>query len=352
MQPSLCMHVHKLGCIYRKLMKKISLAILVLSFLTLQCKKQGNTTEKGGSTIPPVSVPEVDPPASVADCKKCIILAEQLQTRVAIADVPSKTIIWEWGPSAPDVKADELKWFSNISEAKLVYNGKYILVTASGGGVALVRIADKKTIFYAYAGGNVHSAELLPDGNIVSASSTGNYLTLFKVDTLNFPDRVYAKTIPIDFGHNVVWDHKNQILWSAAMNRLNSYKYNFNCNFPDLELLESMPLAGTDAHDLFPVYNENALWLTNTTNVYKFEVSTKKLVQAEVLQADIKSVSSGPEGFPVILLKPKVSWWSDEVVDAKGNTVFQQNGLKIYKARWLVQNSFSYPANDLFKQCK
>lgn len=333
-------------------MKKILFVIVSASFLMLDCKKNGNAAENGGTITPPVTVPVVDPPASVADCKKCIILSEQLQTRVAIADVDSKTIIWEWKPSTPDVKAEALKWFSSISDAKLVYNGKYILATASGGGVALIRIADKKTVFYAYAGGNVHSAELLPDGNIVSASSTGNHLTLFKVDTLNFPDKVYAKTISIDFGHNVVWDHKNQVLWSATMNRLNSYKYNFNCNFPDLDLVESISLPGTEAHDLFPVYNENALWLSNTTNVYKFDVATRKLVQAEVLQVNIKSVSSGPEGFPVILLKPKESWWADEVIDAKGNTVFLQNGLKIYKARWLLQNLFSYPVSDEFKQCR
>jgi len=333
-------------------MRNILFVIVAVSFFTINCKKKGYTAEPGGNTTPPVVVPVVDPPASVADCKKCIILAEQLKTRVAIADVPSKTIIWEWSPATPDVKSDALKWFSNISDAKLVYNGKYILATASGGGVALIRIADKKVLFYAFAGGNVHSAELLPDGNIVSASSTGNYLTLFKVDTLNFPDRVYSKNVPIDFGHNVVWDHKNQLLWSAAMNQLKSFRYNFNCNLPDLTLVESVTIPGTEAHDLFPVHNENALWLTTTTNVYKFDISTKKLNPADVVQANIKSVSSGPEGFPIILLKPKVSWWSDEVIDAKGNTVFLQNGLKIYKARWLLQNLFSYPVNDAIRQCK
>src|SRR5262245_64231171 len=127
---------------------------------------------------------QTDPPASVADCKKCIVLAEQAQHRVAIADVASKKIFWQWTPETSNVQPEHYKWFSSISDAKIVYNGKCILTTASGGGVALIRIADKKTLFYAYAGGNTHSAELLPDGNIVSASSHGNYLMLFRVDTL------------------------------------------------------------------------------------------------------------------------------------------------------------------------
>jgi hypothetical protein len=329
-------------------MKQLTVFVLCFAIVSAACAK------KGGTTPPPVTPPVThpDPPATVADCKKCIVLSEQAQQRVAIADVPSKKIFWQWTPQTSNVKPAHYNWFSNISDAKVVYNGKYILTTASGGGVALIRIADKKTLFYAYAGGNTHSAELLPDGNIVSASSTGNYLMLFTVDTLNFPENVYTKKITIDFGHNVVWDHKNQLLWSAAGAELKSFRYNFNCAQPDLTLVESLPLPGKEAHDLFPVYNEEALWLTNTTNVYKFTLANKKLIQADVIQANIKSVSSGPADFPVIIIRPKQSWWTDEVIDSQGNSIFNETGLKIYKARWVLPNTFSYPANNVVKQCK
>ena len=112
----------------------------------------------------PLDTSATKPAMSVADCKQCIVLAEQLYNRAAIADVNAQQIIWEWRPEQSNVKPAHVKWFSNTSDVKPVYNGKYLLVTASGGGVALVRIADKKTVFYAYAGGNTHSAELLPDG--------------------------------------------------------------------------------------------------------------------------------------------------------------------------------------------
>lgn len=287
-------------------------------------------------------------------CEKCIILSEQLNQEVEIADAGRDTVLWQWNPGTSNVKPEHLKWFSNISDAKLVYNGKYILVTASGGGVALVRIADRKTVFYAYAGGNTHSAEILPDGNIVSASSTGNYLTVFKTDTLNFPDNVYKKIIPVPFAHNVVWDYKNKVLWSAAMDKLCIFKYNFNCDHPDLSPVESIALPGTQAHDLFPVYGENALWLTNSTDVFKFDISGRKLLPAEniKIRQNIKSVSSGPSGFPIIIIKPKKSWWTDTVLDAEGNKVFYKKGLKIYKARWGVPNTFSYPEGDYIKQCR
>lgn len=330
-------------------MKKLSVLIATFLLLNSACAKK----EVRDTVIPkdpPVNLPE--PPATVAECKKCIVLSEQSQNRIAIADVPSKTIFWDWKAATSNVKPEHVKWFTNPSDAKVVYNGKYILTTASGGGVALIRIADKKTVFYAYAGGNPHSAELLPDGNIVSASSTDNYLKLFKVDTLNFPDNVYTKIIPIEFGHNVVWDQKNQLLWSAAMNHLKSFSYNFDCSKPDLTLTETISLPGTEAHDLFPVYGENSLWLTNIKNVYKFDVATKQLNQANIIQENIKSVSSGPTDFPTIVLRPKESWWADEVLDNKGNSIFVQSGLKIYKARWVIPNTFSYPPDASFKQCK
>ena len=292
-----------------------------------------------------------EPVDSVLACKQCLLLSEQTEHRVAIADVEKGKIIWEWKAAAPDIQEQHIKWFNNISDAKLVYTGKYILTTASGGGVALIRIADHKTVFYAYAGGNTHSVEVLPDGNIVSASSTGNYLTVFRVDTLHQQDNVYSKKVPVAFGHNIVWDHKRQILWTAAMNQLIAYKYNFKCAQPDLTIVETIDLPGTQAHDLFPVYGEDRLYLTNTTDVYQVDLATKKLARMDMPYKHVKSISSGPNGFPVIISHPKEQWWTDEITDTKGKTVFYQSGLKIYKARWMVNNKFSYPSQNPFTIC-
>lgn len=282
-------------------------------------------------------------PGPADSCRQCIVLSEQSQHRVAIADIPSQHIVWEWHAALSNVKPEHVKWFNNPSDAKVVYNGKYVLTCASGGGVALIRIADKKTVFYAFAGGNTHSAELLPDGNIVAASSTGNYLTLFSVDTLRAPEQVYSKKVSIAFGHNVVWDKQRKLLWSAAMAELKAFRYNFNRQRPDLLPDTTIALPGTEAHDLFPVYGADALWLTNTTHVYRYNVSSHQLTAANTsYQENIKSITSGPDGLPVIIIKPKTSWWTDEVLDTNGKRVFYQEGLKIYKARWVLPNTFSY----------
>ncbi|RAJ75596.1 hypothetical protein CLV59_109210 [Chitinophaga dinghuensis] len=289
----------------------------------------------------------------VESCDKCIVIAEQSQHRIVIADVHSGKVIWEWRPDRSNVQSDHVKWFSNPSEAKVVYNRRYVLMTASGGGVALIRIADKKVVFYAYAGGNTHSAELLPDGNIVSASSTGNFLTVFRTDTTHFPDGVYTKQVPIEFGHNVVWDPGNNKLWSVGMSSIHAFRYNHNCAAPDLVTDTTIAMPGNEGHDLVPVYGEKRLWLTNASNVYYFDVNRKKLTPADrVLQDNIKSVSSGPAGFPTIVIRPKESWWTDEVLDAGAKTVFQHKGWKIYKARWVLPDTFSNPDGFDFHTCK
>ena len=281
-----------------------------------------------------------------------ILLAEQAGQRIAVADVATGRIVWEWKPSGSNVDSAHWKWFSNPSDVKSVYGEKYVLITASGGGVALIRMADKKTMFYAYAGGNPHSAELLPDGNIVVASSSGNYLTVFHTDTLATQPATVSGKLYIDFGHNVVWDRKRQLLWSADRHQLKTFRYNFDCKYPGLEPIDSMPLPGQQSHDLFPTLDGDTLWLTNTTHVYRLDLSTRRLSPAATPQRDIKSISSGPAGYPTIVSIPQEQWWTDEIRDVKGNTIFRQKGLKIYKARWLVTNSFSYPpGDDVKKRC-
>jgi hypothetical protein len=323
-------------------MRLLLIAVLASYFLVVP----------SGTPIPKFHFSNAHLSQKTVDWSDCILISEQKEHRVAIVNVKTQAIVWEWKPSVA-LSQEHAKWFSNMSDAKLVYDGKYILATASGGGVALVRISDKKTVFYTYVGGNTHSAEILPDGNIVSASSTGNYLTVIKVDTTVAPDRVYKKNITIDFGHNVVWDHKNQLLWSAGRNNIHSYTYNFNCEKPDLTLKDTYAMPGPSGHDLFPIYGSNSLWLSNNTNVYRFDIKRRKLTVADnvTVQKDIKSLSSGRGSKPAIIITPKESWWTDEILDTRGNRIFQMSGLRIYKARWMEKVPFSYTSKNPFKVC-
>lgn len=321
-------------------MKNIIL-LLFAAILFISCSKH-----KDNSTEPPPL------PSSII---KEVVGADQAQNRVIIADVNTQKIIWEWNPAAStDITSANAKWFVNMSDAKPVYNNKYILATASTGGVALVRIADKKSIFYAYAGnGNAHSAEVLPDGNIVVACSTQNYLIIFHTDTIHHPFAGYTKKVTLADAHNVVWDNKRQLLWSASVNKVYGYRYNFNCSNPDLALADSISLPVSGCHDLFSVYGKDSLWLSTSNQVWTVDLKKKTVTQASN-QPRIKSVSSGPAGFPTIVLQSINTdplWWSDNVIDLNDKLVFKYPGLEMYKARWLLPNTFSYLPNAAVTVC-
>lgn len=116
--------------------------------------------------------------------EKAYVLAEQFRRAIVIRDAVTQHNIWSWDPYTACVPAAQQGWFVNPSEVKPVFNRRYILMTASGGAVALIRISDHKLMFYANCGQNPHSAEILPDGNIVTAESKSGEINTFVVDTV------------------------------------------------------------------------------------------------------------------------------------------------------------------------
>ncbi|HRP55896.1 DUF6528 family protein [Agriterribacter sp.] len=270
--------------------------------------------------------------------KKYIILSEQSKSRVAIADIAASAIVWEWRPAVqPDIEPEHAKWFEAMSDAKPLENGKYILACASGGGVALIRVSDKKTMFYAYAGGNTHSVEQLPDGNIVSASSTGNLMSIFVTSGKDYPEKTVRKDFYLRDGHNLVWDKKRKQLYTVSWNQLKTYRYNADKNNPLLTAVDSVAMPDNGAHDLYRAHDTDLMWLSTHSAVFKVSMQSKKAEKVSTrFGENIKSVSSGPEGYPTIIIRPKEKWWTDEVLDLAGNSIFKQQGLRIYKARWLL----------------
>lgn len=282
----------------------------------------------------------------------CIILAEQSVPQIAIVDTQTGETVWNWVPAEQIQKQEQVNWFNNPSDAKVVYNGEYVLMTASGGACALVRISDKKMMFYAKAGHNPHSAEILPDGNIVCAASTGHSLTVFRTDTLSFPENVVQRTFHSPFSHNVVWDHQRRLLWTAEMNQLRSWTYNFDCDNPQLLPVDSLAFDDSGGHDLFPVPGEDALYLSTARKMWIYHVGEKRLEEVKTVFRNIKSISSACKGIKPVVSVPREEWWTDEIVGMDGRRVFYREGLKIYKARWIVPNSFSYPENHGIKICR
>jgi hypothetical protein len=331
-------------------MKALFVAASLL--LALACKRDPVTPEEAAVPGTQAAV------AAAAATPREVIICDQKNARIIMVDVANgNTITWEWKATAAYamIRAGAQGWFSNLSEAKLVYNGKYILATASGGGVALINVSSKKAIWYDYAGGNTHSAELLPNGNVVTASTTGGYLLIFTVDSYINDESAEGGKVLFEDVHNVVWDNARKVLYAAGKNKLKVFTYNNSCTSPKLTLKSTYTMPQGNAHDLFPVHGSTTdLWLTNSGYIYKFNVTTGAFTLAKTLNA-VKSVTSGPAGYPTILARATgaggETWRTDQIIDINGALVYKNTSLGLYKARWKVVNTFSYPAGDSFHEC-
>ena len=287
--------------------------------------------------------------------EKAYVLAEQSRRAIIIRDAVTQQNVWEWEPYTACVPSSSQDLFNNPSEVKPVYNNRYILMTASGGAVALIRISDHKLMFYADCGKNPHSAEILPDGNIVTAESSSGEINTFVVDTINVVGSK-ANTVKLGNAHNVVWDKKREYLYATATITSGTaalFRFKYDNSNPDSPKLTNQTRIYTfdkesGAHDLFPVYGEtDKLWLTAASAVYQFDLTTDTPTCTKIYDlGDIKSICNGPDG--ILMLKPEVEWWAEGLVDENCNSLFNMSGSKIYKGRWMINNTFSYPEQHDF----
>ncbi len=292
--------------------------------------------------------------------KANVVVCDQSSHKILILKADAdwskpESVVWEWSPEmSPQIKPEHYGWFQNPDECKPVRGTSHLLVTASGGGVALIRLADKACLFYAHIEGNPHSIELLPDGNVASVSS-GGLFTLWPVpegnDAVNAETRLApnprGRQYPIVGGHGMVWDPEIEILWVLGYDELAGYRYDFNKKDPALAKEFSIPVNGTIAelgHDLYPVPNQRAFLVTGV-GVGVFDVDKKEFVSLLTPDMErqgkhrVKSMSISPEGFLIVQSPNPNCWWSNKIsffnnqFSALGNL---PNG-KIYKARWWVE---------------
>ena len=189
------------------------------------------------------------------------------RTQAGIYNLASQSVEWSWTVQDTPLMKDYKDYFSTLDEVKPVNRCEDLLICSNSGGVAMIHIADKSVKFFALPMGQPHSIELLPDGNIVVACSVsgtveGNMLKVYKVDPQHPFVESYSGHIANYSGHNVVWDNYNDVLWATADDVINMYSY--APATATLKLYKSIPLPQSNAHELFPVYGEEKMWLTTS----------------------------------------------------------------------------------------
>ncbi|CAL9445255.1 hypothetical protein SUDANB99_02328 [Streptomyces sp. enrichment culture] len=273
-----------------------------------------------------------------------VVVTEQASRRVVVYDGARR--VWgppaeRWGfsPLGDPRYADlvpERSWV-HPDEAKVRrWRGRtYLLTTASYGFAAVVAYPSGDRYWAAaLAPGtlrvNPHSAELLPDGSVVVAGSTGDLVRRYEAP----PGRRYAD-FRLDDAHGVQWDERLRVLWALGRDRLVALRpYGSG-----LRQVESVPLPSRGGHDLGQVARDpDRLWVTTNTAVYQYVKSRRAFVRdARVSRPLVKAVGDDPLTGRVLSTAPEPGlaepWWTT-TVDVHPSGVHRLPGGGIYKARW------------------
>ncbi len=253
----------------------------------------------------------------------------------ANATPPAK--IWSWrAAECSNLPEAWAPLFRTTDDCKPVAQGRQILITSSGGAVALVDRQTKEAVFYARAA-NAHSADLLPGNRVAVAASVsdqGNRLIVFAPGTPGeelWSDRLYS-------AHGAVWDNERKLLWALGDDQLRGYRLlDWDGLKPRLELAARHTLPEGGGHDLSPVPASPELIVTTSRHVYRFNRDRPGFQPFEKLadRESVKGVSIHPTtGRVAFVQAERPEWWSDDIgfLNPDGRLTFA--GERLYKARW------------------
>lgn len=254
--------------------------------------------------------------------------------------------IWRWrAGDSPEIPESMHTQFRTTDECKPC--GDFILITASSGGVALVRRKDKRCVFLASAK-NAHSACLLPRERIAVASSTGGDELLVFSRASSGPDAVPIARLPLKGAHGVLWDARLSRLWALGEKELLRIDLREKDAIPEIVVEKRWPLETDGGHDLAFARDSKSLMVTTRFGVYRFDIAGERFVPladpkdtvslAELAKRDsVKSVDEHPAtGVLVYHQGAEKQWWSDTIRVAGSNRTIRLPGERLYKVRWDV----------------
>jgi len=244
--------------------------------------------------------------------------------------------IWSWkAADHPEIPEDVRKKFGSTDDCKPVDGGTNILISSSGGAVALVERATGKTLFWAVVA-NAHSAEVLPGGRILAAGSTakdGNRIVLFD----RARSGVELASYPLQGAHGVVWDQDANCVWALGEMELHTYLLNeWETAKPSLTLKQKLDLPDAGGHDLRPVPGTRKLIVTTRKNVWTFDREKNSFVEDNQIGSlvGVKSMDIHPSTGRVAYIKAETSWWAARIILLKPGGEINLPGERLYKARW------------------
>ncbi|MDT9685716.1 DUF6528 family protein [Streptomyces sp. TRM76323] len=280
-------------------------------------------------------------------------MTEQASRRVVVFDGGRRV----WGPAAErwafspvgDPRyadlAPERSWVHPDEAKPRRWRGRtYLLTTASYGFAAVVAYPSGDRYWAAaLAPGttriNPHSAELLPDGSVAVAGSTGDVVRLYEPP----PGGRYA-AFALDDAHGLEWDERRGVLWALGGDRLVALRPGSRGGRPVLRRVDEVPLPDRGGHDLGQVARHpDRLWVSTGTAVYQYVKSRRAFVRdypgaAAVSRPRVKAVGDEPRTGRILSTAPERGlaepWWTTTAAVHRPAGAYRLPGGGIYKARW------------------
>ncbi|SEI52804.1 hypothetical protein SAMN05216327_102244 [Dyadobacter sp. SG02] len=245
-------------------------------------------------------------------------------------------VVWQWDAhEAMDLPEQfRTKMFNTMDDCKSIRGGKQLLVSSSGGAIAIVNVQDKKVLFHA-AVPNSHSIALLPGDLVAAAASTnktGNKIMLF---SLSQPGKVLW-TDSLYSAHGLVWNEKRKSLFALGYDVLREYKVDSKSS---LRMVASWKIPGIGGHELQPAGDTGNLFVTEHHGSWLFDIADgqfKKITGFPDAE-NIKSLGRDASGQYIYTI-PEESWWTFHVKFHEPARVFAFPGMHVYKARWYSQD--------------
>ncbi|WJV48173.1 DUF6528 family protein [Streptomyces flavofungini] len=302
-------------------------------------------------------VPPGTPPVLVTEQASKRLLVLDPRRRVWDPAAEPAVVRWQFSPLGDPRYRDlrpEASWVYPC-EAKVRVHRKrtLVLTTASFGFVAAVEYPNGRRYWGAALGPgddlfNPHSAEILPDGNVAVACSSGALVRLYAASL--GPDATRYAEDRLKGAHGLHWDRARRVLWALGDDDLVAYAVGGTSARPTLTRTSVTPLPvavpGRTAggHDLFPVAGRpGRLWVTTNAAVFQYDQRHGTFVRDypghELIdRASVKAVGNDPRTGQVLSTVPEKgleeTWWTTKVgVHRPTGTYTLVNG-GIYKARW------------------
>ncbi|QMU70150.1 DUF6528 family protein [Streptacidiphilus sp. P02-A3a] len=254
--------------------------------------------------------------------------------------------LWSWSPtgdSSLDHLAPKDTW-RLVSEAKYrLSNGRqWLLTCASAGLAAVVPYPTGRAYWSTATSGNVHTLELLPDGNVAIAASEAGFVRLYAAS--QGPRATRCAQFDLPGAHGLQWDAVRQVLWALGDRLLVALDVGGAPDDPRLTTVLAVELPAPGGHDLSVRADDgDRLWVTTVGHVYQYSVTgadfTAYLGQQDIDGPGVKSVGDDPLTGQVLTVAPVTDNpcpWCTSTIDFHAPDGRQRvEGASLYKARWM-----------------